>query len=122
MTALLEQKHGSENMLTLLSKEATLSALLDAVQTMPFIAEKRLVVVEGIPKLEKEECKELTASVHPQTVLLFADPKPDKRLSSVKELLATSDVKTFEPLSPAAFGNALGIGDTGVHLLKRAKE
>jgi DNA polymerase-3 subunit delta len=91
-------KHGVENLLVIPAKQADLSALLDAVQTMPFIAEKRLVVIEGIPKLEKEECKQLFESIHPQTILAFADAKPDKRLTSVKELMAAAEMKEFPEL------------------------
>jgi DNA polymerase III delta subunit len=69
---------------------------------MPFLAEKRLVIVEGVPKSTKEEIQSLGQHIHPQTLLVFIDPKPDKRTAGVKELLASAEVKEFAPLKAAA--------------------
>lgn len=93
-------KHGEENFLTLRGREASLSRLLDAVETMPFIAEKRLVVIEGVPKLDREGLEQFSSSIHPQTVVVIVDPKPDKRLGVVKELERQAEMRHFPPLPP----------------------
>jgi DNA polymerase III delta subunit len=93
-----QKKHGEENCTVLDGQKVTIRSLLDDVAVLPFLAEKRLVIVDSVPKASKEEIQNLAANVHPQVVLLFCDPKPDKRSGGVKELLATADVKTFEPL------------------------
>ena len=94
-------KHGSENFLELSGKDSSVSELLDAVSVMPFIAEKRLVVIRGIPRIEKDDYKSFVASIHPQTLVVIVDPKPDKRLGITKEVLSTSQEKLFNPLTPS---------------------
>jgi DNA polymerase-3 subunit delta len=95
-----QSKHGDENLLTLVGKDTTLSELLDAVSVLPFIAEKRLVLIRGLPKIDRDECKTLVDNIHPQTIVVFAESLPDKRLSIVKELMAVCQVKQYAPLSP----------------------
>lgn len=93
-------KHGSENFLELQAKDASLSDLLDAVSVMPFIAERRLFVLRGMPRIEKEEAASFAQSIHPQTVVVIADAKPDKRLSVTKEMMKLAEVQDFPVLSP----------------------
>ncbi len=93
-------KHGAENMLEVSSSEEKLSSLMDHVAAMPFIAEKRLVIVRGIPTLEKEEMTRFLGAIHPQTIVAFVDPKPDKRLTSVKTLQQIAVTKEYKALSP----------------------
>ena len=91
-------KHGEENLSRLQAKDLSFTALLDAVSAAPFIAESRLTVIDGIPKLEKDQIDALFEAVHPQSVVLVTEPKPDKRLTASKEFLKRADVKTFDPL------------------------
>lgn len=93
-------KHGSENFIELQSKDATYSDLLDAVSVMPFIAERRLCFIRGIPRIEKEETISFIESVHPQTIVVIADSKPDKRLGVTKELMKLVEIQDFSLLSP----------------------
>ena len=89
------EKFGEENVTLLDPKGTKIRDILDAVSASPFIAEKRLVVLNGMPKLEKEDIGRIGDIIHPSTLLLVIEPKPDKRLSATKELLAVADVKTF---------------------------
>lgn len=98
-------KHGDENLLTLVGKDTTLSEILDAVSVLPFIAEKRLVLIRGLPKIDRDEFKSLVENIHPQTIVVFAEAEPDKRLGIVKELMTTCQVKQFAPLSPRELSN-----------------
>lgn len=92
------EKHGQENLTEVHAKDLTFSHLLDLVTMPPFIAEKRLVVVHGIPAVEKDEMRSLAESVHPQALLAFVDPKPDKRFASFRELQKVADIKSFPSL------------------------
>lgn len=92
------KKHGAENIVRLDGKTLTIRALLDEVGVMPFLAEKRLVIVDSVPKSTKEEMRALEAGIHSATVLLFVDPAPDKRLGGVKELASVATTKSFTPL------------------------
>lgn len=102
------KKHGQENLQRLSAKECTFRTLLDEIAVAPFIAENRLVVVDGVPKLAKEEVTALPEHLHPQVILLFVDPKPDKRLSGTKELLKVATVEECNPLRGAALQKWIG--------------
>lgn len=93
-------KHGEENLLVLSSKDLALRDILDAVASAPFIAEKRLVMIEGIPKIEKEGLTTVIEAMHPQTILVIVESKPDKRLTLTKVLLKEATVKEFKPFTP----------------------
>jgi DNA polymerase III delta subunit len=93
-------KHGEANLLTLESRTLDFSALRSDVQTAPFIFEKRLILIEGIPAVEKEDMEELIHSRHEATILVFIEPKPDRRKSVVKLLEKEAQVRTFPMLSP----------------------
>ncbi|MDD3896563.1 MAG: DNA polymerase III subunit delta [Candidatus Peribacteraceae bacterium] len=95
-------KHGEENLLRLEARTTTFRALIDEVSVAPFIAEKRLVLMDGIPSGTKEEVEQLCRSIHPAVILLIAEPKPDKRLSVVKALTAVAQCEEFRRCSPAA--------------------
>ncbi len=92
------EKHGEENLTRLDGKKLQARLLMDEIAASPFIAKKRLIVLIGIPKMEKGEMLQTSDVLHPQNVLLIVDPKPDKRLSSTKELLTIAEVKTFASL------------------------
>lgn len=96
------EKHGEENFLTLFGDQLQLRHLADEVGAAPFIGEKRLVVVEGIPKFEKEDMESLPSLLHEGTVLVVSDPQPDKRLSATKVLMKLATVKEFTPLARPA--------------------
>ncbi len=89
------EKHGDHNLLCIDGKNCELRNLLDETGAAPFLSDRRLVVIDGIPALEKEEFIRLIENIHPSTLLLIVDPKPDKRLSITKEILANATVKTF---------------------------
>src|SRR3989344_7833484 len=95
-------KHGPENYSRLDPTGLTFRMFLDEIAAAPFIAEKRLIVVEGTPKFSKEEAVLIPDHLHPSCVLLIADPKPDKRLSAVKELQKIATVKQFPLLDARA--------------------
>lgn len=96
------KKHGEENLVQISGKELRLRSLLDEVAVAPFIALRRLVVIEGVPSLSKEEVEVLREQIHPHVIALFVDPAIDRRLASSKQLLSIADVKEFPPLKAKA--------------------
>lgn len=92
------QKHGEDSLIRVSGRDTTARELLDEISVAPFLSASRLVVVDGIPRCSKEEIDALERAVHPQTVLLFVDPSPDKRLAGTKRLLDVAQVKTFAEL------------------------
>lgn len=95
-----QEKYGIHNYAEHLGRDMTLSPLLDAVSSMPFIAEKRLVIIEGLPKVDRDEFASVLKEMYDGTILAIVEPKLDKRLGLVKDLEKTCDVKVFAPLSP----------------------
>ena len=96
------EKHGPENISRLDGPTLKLRNLLDEACVAPFLASKRLIIVNGVPKLTREEIAELAAQIHPSCIVAFFDPKPDKRTTGVKELMTTAKVTEFRPLEAKA--------------------
>lgn len=92
------KKYGPDNIVRAEGKGMTVRELMDEVGVMPFLSEKRLVVVDGVPKATKEEMQALENAIHPSTILLFVDPAPDKRLGGVKQLMEIAATKSFAPV------------------------
>lgn len=92
------EKHGAENCSSLDGKGLRVRDILDEISTAPFIAPKRLVIINGVPKLTKEDMDVLMEAQHPDCILLFVDPTPDKRLGGVKVLLKIATLKECPPL------------------------
>ena len=97
-----EQKYGPDTVTRLESAHLTLRMLLDDCSTAPFIIPKRLLILDGFPKFDKDEVQILSRSIHPDTLLLVIEPKPDKRLGGIKELLKIAEVKEFKPMTGSA--------------------
>lgn len=95
------KKYGEENCARIDGSKLTIRELLDEISVLPFLAEKRLVIVDGVPKSSKEEIQSIESAIHPQVLLLFVDASPDKRTAGVKELLKTAEVKEFAPVRGA---------------------
>lgn len=65
------EKHGSESLAVFDGRDVTFRELRDEVTVAPFIAEKRLIVIEGLPKGKKGEIDSVLQNMHPDVVLLF---------------------------------------------------
>jgi DNA polymerase III delta subunit len=95
------EKHGSENFLECQGKTITRDELLDRISVSPFLAGKRIVSLDSIPRFEKEDVALILSTIATDTLLLFCETKPDKRLGFVKALLEQATLKEFALLSPA---------------------
>lgn len=96
------EKHGPENLARLDARGLEYRQILDEVAVAPFIASKRLVVVDGIPTLTAEHVKELPSRMHPDSVLLFCSSALDRRTAGAKALLHTATVREFPMLTGKA--------------------
>ncbi len=95
-------KHGSENLLSLDASNVRLRDLLDEISVAPFIAEKRLVVLRGTPAFSGEEVEKLKEALHPDCILVIADPAPDKRTIAFKAFKKHATLKEFPSLQDKA--------------------
>lgn len=110
------QKHGDINLAVLDAGETALSEIMAGVNAMPFLGNKRLIFIHGLPdsppKRETEEPSkkdekrdeqlakllEDLEEVPESSVVIFVQEKPDKRKSFYKKLTAMAEVKEFAPL------------------------
>jgi DNA polymerase-3 subunit delta len=113
---------GDLNLITLDGSREDEASLITQMETMPFLAEKRLIFIENLPEAAKASAKdsddkddedEKKADAYqklmdylekiPETsVVIFVQPKPDKRKRLYKKLVQVAEVKEFQPLAPAA--------------------
>lgn len=100
-------KHGADNLLQVDGQSLTFRALLDDVSVMPFLASKRLVVVEPAPDFAPEEWQTVKVSIHPDVLLLLVDrraatgAKARRKNTNVSKGLETAAdaVKEFKALT-----------------------
>ncbi len=115
-----KEKHGDMNLVVLDGAEAGAGEMISQIEAMPFLGEKRLLFIEGLPDAPKtrnadkvtkkdeareEELKKLADYLEkiPETsVVIFVQPHPDKRKSLYKKIVQLATVKEFEPLTGAA--------------------
>lgn len=70
-TKAFKEKHGEENLLRIDAKRSNFSAIETECTVAPFIAPKRLVVVEGMPRGKKGDIAQILKTMHQDTILLF---------------------------------------------------
>lgn len=114
-----KERHGEANLTRVMAEKVRFADFLNEISTAPFIAERRLVIVKGIPsfftddteesgvrtkgsKKDESEMTLLLKEVHPHVVLLFIAPKPDRRLTFTKELIKAAQVQDFPLLKGEA--------------------
>ncbi|MFH0838402.1 MAG: DNA polymerase III subunit delta [Patescibacteria group bacterium] len=111
------EKHGDINLAVLDAEDMPLYEIMAAVNAMPFLGDKRLIFIHGLPDKPKtrqtdeptkkdekrdEELKKLEADldeIPESSVVVFVQSNPDKRKSFYKKLSAKAEVKEFLPLS-----------------------
>ena len=89
------EKYDDHNFLVLEGAELTVRALLDEVGVSPFLAERRLVFIRGIPRFSKEEMETVLAHSHHDVILVFIAGAPDRRLGGVKVLMKLATIRQF---------------------------
>jgi len=106
------------NLAVLDGEEVPEADMISQIETMPFLAEKRLIFIENLPEAAKSSAKDSDESPEeegektdnqrlidylgkiPETsVVVFVQPKPDRRKSLYKKIVQLGDVKEFKSLS-----------------------
>ncbi len=90
--------------LTLYGDECQAETILEQVEMMPFLAEKRVLVVRDFEKIKADERKKLIPYLNDPaetSVLIILDDKPDKKYAVYKTILEKSiSVQCKQPYSP----------------------
>jgi DNA polymerase III subunit delta len=97
-------RQGPENLFLADAKTTTFNALHNECQIAPFIAEKRLIVLDGLPvNAQREDVQLLNKLLHPQVhilcILQRVTGKKSKPTNAEKELLASASVREFPLLT-----------------------
>ncbi len=103
-----EKKHGGDmNIQTIEGKELDTKEFGTNINAMPFLAEKRLVIVknylgQGKAEEQKKVAETLGSEIPDFCVLVFTENAiPDKRTSLFKKLTKIASVTEFKALQPA---------------------
>jgi len=109
-------KHGDINLATLDAGEIPINDIVLQAEAMPFLGDKRLIFVHGLPDAPKtrnagkvskkdekregdlEKLEKALGDLPETTVIVFVQSKPDKRKSFYKKLTKKAEVKEFKQL------------------------
>ncbi len=95
-------EHGDFALETLDGEEIPFERLQEALQSLPFLANKKLVVLRspGANKQFTEAAEALLKDVPETTDVIVVEPKLDKRLAYYKFLKKATDFREFNELDP----------------------
>ncbi|QQR84290.1 DNA polymerase III subunit delta [Candidatus Peregrinibacteria bacterium] len=113
------EKHGDLNLSILSIEDHTIPEMISQIETAPFLGDKRLIFLEGLPESastgkkrdagitpEQEEALLKVVQSLPETsIVVLVQPNPDKRKSLYKKLVQLATVKSFESLKGAGLSN-----------------
>lgn len=100
-------KHGGDiNISVIDGKELSAGEIISNFETVPFLAEKRLVFVNNLPpkaneKIDSKKSEAILSSlalIAESTVLVFIQNKPDKRTSFYKKLIKIAQTEEFKAM------------------------
>jgi DNA polymerase III subunit delta len=102
-------EHGDFGLERLDGEEAAYDRISESVQSLPFLAGKKLVVLKngGANKQFAENIEHILESMNETTDLILVEPKLDKRLSYYKTLKKKTDFKEFNELDGQGLANWL---------------
>lgn len=102
-------KYGEMAVKRIDGEEVEYSKITEAVQSQPFLSDKKLVVLNrlGTQKEFAENFEKLIESISDSTDVIIVEPKPDKRSSYYKLLQKKTEFKNFAELSPRDLPNWL---------------
>jgi DNA polymerase-3 subunit delta len=94
------KKYGDLALERIDAEEAEGQAILDAVQSLPFLAERKMVVVRslGSNKQAAEQIEQIISSAGDSTDLIFHEPLTDKRTAYYKTLKSKTQLEEFNEL------------------------
>lgn len=93
-------EHGELAIERLDGEEVDAQAVIDAVQSLPFLSTRKLVVVRSLSanKSAAEATEQIISSVADSTELIFYEPSTDKRTIFYKTLKAKTQLEEFNNL------------------------
>ncbi len=82
------------------AEETELPAILEAIQSLPFLSNRKLVVVRGLSfhKSATDIIEQIIDSAGGTTDIVFYEPKPDKRTSFFKVLKSKTQLEEYNEM------------------------
>lgn len=80
------------------AEDIELSRLYDAIHGVPFLANKKLIIIKRLSKNKKllEDIEHILADVPDSSEVLLVEPKLDKRSAYYKYIKANTDLRTYQ--------------------------
>ncbi len=93
-------EHGELALEKIDAESASENQILDAVQSLPFLADRKLVVVRGLSgnKPMVEQVEQIIDTISDSTDLIFHEPSIDKRTAFFKVLKSKTQLEEFNEL------------------------
>jgi DNA polymerase-3 subunit delta len=109
ITAAFLAEHDAFGLEKLDGEEAEFNRISEALTSLPFLADKKLIVLRR-PSANKEfidKAEELLAGVPETTDVVIVEPKLDKRLAYYKYLKKSTDFREFKEFDPGGLARWL---------------
>jgi DNA polymerase-3 subunit delta len=103
------KKYGNLALERIDGEEADAQAILDALQSMPFLAQRKMVVVRnlGASKQAAEQIEQIISSAGDSTDLIIYEPVTDKRTAYYKALKSKTQLEELNELDTPVLANWL---------------
>lgn len=100
LTSKFTAEHGELALERIEAEKADVQSIVDAVQSLPFLAARKMVVVSGLSanKADMEMIEQIISSVGETTDLIIVEPAPDKRTSYFKVLKKQTQLEEYAQL------------------------
>ena len=100
LTGKFVKEHGELAIDKIDAEETEPNAILEAVQSLPFLASRKLVVIRnlGSNKPAAEQIEQIIGSAGYGTDLIFYEPSPDKRTGFYKLLKSQTELEEYNEL------------------------
>jgi DNA polymerase III subunit delta len=100
LTGEFVDKYGELALERIDAEETESQAILDTVQSLPFLTERKMVVIRGLGnnKTASGQIEHIISSAGDNTDLVFYEPAPDKRTSYFKVLKSQTELEEFNEI------------------------
>ncbi len=109
LTSVFVAKHGELALERIDGEEVDLQAILEAVQSLPFLTDRKMVVVRNLSQNPPaaEAVEQIISSINNTTDLVFYEPLTDKRTTFYKTLKTKTQFEEFAELDASALAKWL---------------
>ena len=96
------KEHGDLALERIDAEEAELSTVQEAVSSLPFLANRKMVVIRNLSalKLADKELEQIISSIPDSTDVIFYEPVTDKRTTFYKTLKSKTKLESYDDLDP----------------------